>query len=452
MRSFSALRLLLACALTACAASALVAPSIASAGFTAGHCEGEGIGGQGSTLQKVAMEVWTKEFNNAALETEGACGKAGAPKVTYTGTGSGAGLESWGNGAGAGKGNFEPSNNFVGTDEPPNQAQKEAIEKEGTGGKLLTIPILQAPVAIIFHLPKGCVVKDKVAPGRIVLSNHSLEGLLHGTITAWSQIKDSKEKIKGKKGACNFPIKRVVRLDGSGTTSITKKYLNIEEPNEFNVEGTNTTWRKLAESNTNTTWPEEKADPVIRPATKGGGAVVAKVAETESTVGYANLADARSKFGVATPEMFWAELQNGSFKKGKKTVPTYADPAESGETTTTPGAANCRETLYTDGKNKFPPESTEKIWSEVTTALVEPHYTLCGFSYDESVTKFEGFGVASTKPAKDGGSRTASDFLKFDVTGGQKLLETHDYLGLPENAEGHVLKIAQEGAEKISFS
>jgi ABC-type phosphate transport system substrate-binding protein len=449
MRSFSARRLRLACALTACVVAALVAPTVASAGFTTGHCEGASIKANGATLQKKAQELWNKEFNNTALV--GACElKAGVPTVAYTGTGSGPGLESWGNGAGAGKGNFSAENNYVGTDEPPNEEQKTAIEKEGTGGKLLTIPVVQAAVAIIVHLPKGCTVKDKVAPGRLVLSNATLQAIFHGTLTSWSAIKDAKEKLKGKKGACNPPIKRVARLEGSGTTSIFKKYLNLQEPNEFAVEGVgSTTWKKLAESSVNTTWPEEKADPVVRG--KGGGGVVAAVAATESSIAYANLADARATFGAPTPEMFWAEIEHGVTKKGKKSTPAFAEPANNGETTAK-GSANCTETLYTDGKNKFPPASTEKVWNEVTTSLTEPHYTICGFSYDLSVTKFEGYGVASTHPATDAGSRTASDYLHFELEGGQTLLEGNDYLGLPENAEGHVLKIAKEGAEKISFS
>jgi ABC-type phosphate transport system substrate-binding protein len=458
MRSFSARRLRLGCALTACSAAALAAPSIASAGFTAGHCEGASIGGNGSTLQKVAMETWTKEFNNSALEAEGACGKAGAPTVIYTGTGSGPGEESWGNGEGKGKGNFLPENNFVGTDEPPNKEQKEAIEAEGGGGKLLTLPVLQAAVAVIVHLPKGCTVTKSPAGNRLVLSNSTLQQILHGTLTSWTAIKDGKEKLKGKKGACSPAIKRVARKEGSGTSSITKKYLNLEEGAEFPVECSAeaggfsgaTTWKKLAESSKNTCWPEEKADPVIRG--KGGGGLVAEVAAHESSIGYANLADARTTFGADAEcgtggVCFWAELENGSFKKGKKTLPTFADPAANG-VTTAKGAANCAEESYTDGVHKFPPTSTEALWNEVTTSLTEPHYTLCGFSYDLSVTKFSGFGKASGKEATDAGSRTASDFLTFVVNGGQKLLESHDYDALSEP----VLKITKEGTEKISFS
>ena len=246
MRSFSR-RLRLASVLMACAAAALVAPGVASA---TGHCEGPSIEGNGATFQGPAQKLWNTGFNNTLLTGSCEVGKfkVGEPTVTYKETGSGPGLKSWGNGA-PGTGDFSAKNAFVGTDEPPNKEQKENIEKEGevTSGKLLTIPVVQGADTIVVHLPTGCTVKDKVAPGRLVLSNASLERIFHGTLINWKEIKDSKEKFKGKKGACNVPIKRVVRKEGSGTTSIFKKYLNLETvaqgAEEFEVEGIGkTTW------------------------------------------------------------------------------------------------------------------------------------------------------------------------------------------------------------------
>jgi hypothetical protein len=103
------------------------------------------------------------------------------------------------------------------------------------------------------------------------------------------------------------------------------------------------------------------------------------------------------------------------------------------------------------GKTKFPPASTEALWNEVTTALAEPHYPVCGFTYDLSLTKFKGYGAGSGKAATDAGARTAFDYLSFILNGGQKLIgEKHDQLGLPEGS-GDVLKIAKEGLEKISY-
>ena len=50
-------------------------------------------------------------------------------------------------------------------------------------------------------------------------------------------------------------------------------------------------------------------------------------------------------------------------------------------------------------------------------------------------------------------ARTAFDYLSFELgKGGNEVLIGSDYLGLPENAEGKVKKIAEEGLAKISFS
>jgi len=88
----------------------------------------------------------------------------------------------------------------------------------------------------------------------------------------------------------------------------------------------------------------------------------------------------------------------------------------------------------------------------VTTSKKEPHCAICGFSYDLSLTHFEGFGGAEV--ATEAGARTAADYLKYEVAtkGGQEEIgKETDYLGLPENAKGHVLKIAQEGVAKINY-
>jgi ABC-type phosphate transport system substrate-binding protein len=460
MRSFSARRRIVACALSAFAAAALAAPSIAGAEFKPAapkHCEGANIEGKGASFQKIGQTVWSKEFNNAGLEAEGACklnGK-GEPTVKYNSVGSGPGLESWGVEGGAGKGNFSPTNNFVGTDLPPNKSQKEEIEKEGTGGKLLTIPVLQAANAILVHLPKGCTVSSKNAPGRMVMSESTVEKIFHGTLTSWTAIKDGKEKFKSKKGACNAPIKRVTRLEGSGTTAIQMKFLGVIEPGEFAVEGQGTTtWSKLAQIAKNIVWPEEKANPIIRG--KGNPGVVAEVAKNESTVGYANMGDARENAAFIPPaggpgtSTFWAMIENGSTKKGKKATITYADPATNGEEAAK-ARANCSETVYTDGKTKFPPASTESLWNEVTTAATQVNYPICGITYDLSLTKFSGYGAGANAATVEG-SRTAFDYVSFILKGGQKLIaEGHDQEALPEASGAKVLKIAKEGLEKVSF-
>src|SRR5262249_40623777 len=146
-------------------------------------------------------------------------------------------------------------------------------------------------------------------------------------------------------------------------------------------------------------------------------------------------------------------VENG---KTEEKLPAYADPSTN-EEAAAKEKANCAEEVYSNGgKLPFPPGSTGAVWDEVTTSTKEPHYTICGFSYDLSMSKFNLYKtvetVGGTVGATDEGSRTAFDYINFELEGGQEqIAEGHDYLGLPETAKGHVLKIAREGAAKIEF-
>ena len=249
MKFHSARRLVPACVISAAAVAALAAPGMASA-EVAEQCSGVNVTGQGSSLQKLAQQnVWNPDFNTSTAKA--ACsGKQGSkdkPAVAYTSTGSGAGLKSWG--AEPTSGNpfvgFSSTNAYLGTDEPPNAAQKAEIEAKATGGSdtLQTIPVLQGAVAVIVHLPAGCTATSKAFAGRLVLGNATLEGIYRGTISKWSQITEDGDTLEG--GSCNSgeTIKRVVRLDQSGTTHIFKKYLDLINGSKFeDEEGNEVTW------------------------------------------------------------------------------------------------------------------------------------------------------------------------------------------------------------------
>ena len=156
--------------------------------------------------------------------------------------------------------------------------------------------------------------------------------------------------------------------DGSGTTDQFKHFLNILSKNKP-VIGTET-WAQNGEKALNTTWPNEGTDPVEKG--KGGGGLVTKVVETEGSIGYANVADARanaafdpaSEGGTGGPgtSIFWAEVENA---KGNK----YANPATNGEHKTL-GNSNCNETSYSnfEGTKPFPPPSTTESWNGVAAA------------------------------------------------------------------------------------
>jgi ABC-type phosphate transport system substrate-binding protein len=460
MTSLSARRLIPACILSAATVAALVAPGVASAtGKLGTQCSGSNITGQGSSLQKLAQQtVWNPDFNTSGNShaCNGNQGTKAKPTVTYTSTGSGTGLESWGaNGHAA---EFGASNAWISTDEPPNSTQISEIEAHGAPGTLETIPVLQGAVAIIVDLPEGCLGASKTNSGRLVFNNVTLQKIFVGEITKWSQITDNEDKLVAQKGkTCNpeTTITPVVREDGSGTTHIFKKYLSLINSGSFETEkGETKNWTEISEGTENTTWPQ--AAHVVKPAAKGGGEEVAKVAATPSSIGYANLADARSNGSFSTPvgggskPRFWSEIQNDGI--GTTGTITYAEPATNGDGVSTPGLANCAGEEYANGEEPFPPPSLTEPWNEVTTKTTEKKYTLCGLSYALSFTEYSKYTGTTIQEAT-----TAENFLAFAVgsntikgeEGGQTLInENHDYLALPG---GPVLTEAQKGAGLIRF-
>jgi ABC-type phosphate transport system substrate-binding protein len=440
---------------------ALAMPGLASATPGGEQCSGENIEGKGASLQKLSqIETWNPAFNTSAnaLACSGAQGSKGTPTVKYTSTGSGAFLRSWGQEPKeASEVNFGPKNAYGGTDEPPNQAQKEEMEAHSTAakGKLLqTVPVEQAAVTIAVHLPKGCKVEKGPAEGRLALKETTLEKVFKGEITAWSKLLNKAKLVKSGAEACEStaPITRVVRKDGSGTTSLFKKYLWVVNKKEVEP---GKDWKKLAESANNTVWPKEAEHPVLKG--EGNGGVASEVVAHASTIGYINLADARAN-GAFTPPTggagtatFWVEIENGKITVEGKKVSTYADPSTDGDVAAK-AKSNCEETNYTNGKRKFPPESAAEPWNEVTTSKTEINYVICGFTYDLGVEKMGTFTVGSKEAPTSGALRTAYDYYQFVLAdgagGGQTLInENTDYLGLPTA----IKTIARAGIARLSF-
>jgi ABC-type phosphate transport system substrate-binding protein len=448
-----------ACVLAALAGTALMAPGAANAEPPLEHCKGVAIEGKGASLQKLAqISIWNPNFTLGTNANPLAC--PAGPTVKYTSTGSGPGLESWGQEKTVEPLNYGPKNAYIGSDDPSTEAQKAEIETNTGGGKVLEIPVLQESIAIIVHLPTGCTVTGGPEPGRLGLVDATVEKIFRGADTKFSQILN-KAKLVGAecetKGTQH--IRRVVRLEGSGTTSIFKKWMFgvFGKP----VEGTET-WFNLSLGAHNTVWPAESTDELTRG--KGGSGVAAEVAseehisKTEGKIGYVALADARNnenfdgaKSGGSGTNKFWAAVEHEKVLEGGVKVAKYNDPATNGDVAAK-GNANCAATNYVNGKKKFPPPTVLETWVEVRSNKVEKNYSICGFTYDYSLTSFKAVKGSAEAPT-EGSVRTAYDYLKWveneEAEGGQALIGAAgtDYTGLPAN----VLKISQEGVEKINF-
>ena len=428
--------------------AALVAPGSALAKGSKTQCSGVNIAGQGASVNSVAQkEVWDPQFNLSASKfaCNGTQGTLAKPTVTYTNTGSGQGLESWGE-FGKVVPNYGPTNAYIGTSETPDAAIISEIashETTPTPNQVETIPVTQLAIATIVNLPTGCTATSTAAPGRLVLSDATLEGIFNGSITTWGQITDGGDALTGT-GCTTAPIVPVVRFDQAGTTHILKRFLGLINTGALATEKGSQTWDQLSEGALNTTWPSALA--LVRPAKKGDAEEAAKVASTPGSIGYGNLAEIRAggKFskageGGAGTAKFWTEIESES-KKGKA---KYQDPATNGDVEA--GAeANCKKTLYTNGASPFPPPAVSDPWNEVTTKLAEKTYPLCGFTYILTIKSYSLF------PGTEAGeAETVKDILQFitDKKGGQLALAGHDYNALPKA----VLKEAAEGAAGITF-
>jgi ABC-type phosphate transport system substrate-binding protein len=454
MKFLSTRRIAAACVVSAASVAALVAPGAASAALDQ-QCAGVSITGQGSSLQAVAQqEIWGPAFHTSAdsLACNGSQGSKGTPTITYNPSGSGAGLRSWGaESTKPEEVSFGPGNAFVGTDEPPNEAQIgeiESHESPKTAETIMSIPVAQESVVIIAHLPSGCTATSTAAEGRLAFTNADIEGIYAGTVKQWGEITGGGDSITGS-GCATDAITPVARFDQSGTTHIFKRYLALIDSASFTTEKGSETWSDLSEGKLNTVWPE--AAGVVKPTVKGGGELLAKVAATAGSIGYVNLAEARksSPFvppsGGAKEPTFWGVLENGHKKSGPKEKVTFEDPSTNGDEKAL-AAANCAKTVYTNGTEPFPPSSVFEPWNTVTTSITlkEKTYSLCGLTYDLATPDYH--LLTGTTEAE---ATTVENYLKFVTSKGQgqALLPGDDYIGLPKD----VIKKAEAGALKVNF-
>jgi ABC-type phosphate transport system substrate-binding protein len=460
MKRLSARQVLAACAISAASLAALVAPGAASAA-TLEACSGSNTFGAGSSLQSLAQEkVWAVDFNSTKDKSLFACngknGSKGKPTITYESIGSGAGYKKWKETEEYGK------YGYVGTDNTINQSEIEAIEKEHLAekaGKPMTIPVLQAAVAVVVHLPAGCtsasntatLTEAKSAEGRLVLTDVTLEKIYSGEITKWNQINSAENG--GDKLTCESKedeeaaIHPVVRKDKSGTTHVFKKYLGVVSVQSFEMEnGEKLNWNQVSEGGTiNVQWP--KAAHVTFAKQETGPGVLEEVNATPGSIGYAVLADSREtevteliggvpttfKYNFVPPTggkntpTFWVELEDSSKISKGKAARKYADPATNFDVAAK-AESNCKSTIYQNGTKVFPPPSVFAPWNEVTGELQSKTYSLCGLTYDLALTNYTAFKGGTVEEAT-----TVQNYLNYilDTKGGQADIKKHDFLGLP---------------------
>jgi ABC-type phosphate transport system substrate-binding protein len=322
-------------------------PSVASAtapeGIACVAHDGK-INGRGATFQTHAQQefahLYNVDFCGSVEETEhgGAGGDpSGHNMIAYnypeaannSGTGSGAGQKaaSCRTDAFAGSDvpyteevltleNGEPgANGPCTTFTPPFQPEPTPFPNANDiKAPMMSFPVAGSSVALAVNLPTNSCAENK-EPSSLKFTKREVSRLEGGDVANWEDTElrasNPEDTEHGNFGLahCSGEIKRVVRLDSSGTTNINKFFL-IKADNT-RTGGTRTCetgkeWKPFNEEgtahNVNTGWPGALGDTspektagcseVLRAAKSGGQELVTLLSSTTNGVGYADLADA----------------------------------------------------------------------------------------------------------------------------------------------------------------
>jgi TolB protein len=382
----------------------------------------------GSPLQAQPQEgVWLTDWGWA--EDLGVCGAL--PTVTYTPTSSEDALDEFGNNNGA----LNPSQDgvaaksgssytdaagrvldwYVGSEMPPTQGQLDNAQIASGDRKGLleevTIPVAQAPVAVLLSLPVNCALN----PGsKVLMSSAMLVKLWEDRYKSWTELlaalpKSSieEEELRG----CGVPIKLQAQSTASGVSYALKDYLaqtsdQLAYDNETMQFATGNIWSGYVSDQP--IWPDPVEDGAS--SNEESASLVRKTAREPGSVGYASAADAVNFQNggfteAATPSTFegsqqhqivYAELQDntGQVAKEPSTTPAYSNPVaesphleEKSKVLWEEDRGNCQTTtaVRTDAK---PPYSYLDSWYGISASepnigeTVPGAYPLCALTYD----------------------------------------------------------------------
>ncbi len=423
--------------------------------------------------------------------------------ITYTATSSGAGLEEFGNtvghflpekdsvaftsGAAIKDKNGDVLDFFVGTDDAP--TPKELGEAAVAAGTLhnqkaeITIPIAQAPVAVMLSLPAACKLH---VGSKVDINNTTLPQLWEGTtapsgedpggvhaqngyaINTWGALFSQLGYTKITsgtptssqfldEGGCSEEIKPQVRQTSSGTSFAYKSYLAQVYP---------TVWSGFAADAP--TWPNSsvvtqnpKTGSVEVLKNDSGGHLVQNTAANPSSVGYANAADAASAsnggftnevtsstFSTGAPgtespahQIVWAEMQNNGLATSGA---TYTDPVIS-------GVGNCETSKILPAEEGFPYSYTDSWYgllasdpniSEDASAV---DYPICALTYDLVFHHYSNKHLYGQTTTAHEVANTVHDLFEYIITQGQTDIQSHDYTRYPTGFQSHVAQAVNPG-------
>lgn len=438
------------------AGAALAAPAGALA------AGGSPVYASGSSFQNSAHGVWKGKYAaNTKLDA--------APAITYTSSSSGKGLSVFGNDDGSLKAAADtgaPSgvlDGFIGTDDPPTAGQLN-LAKLASGASELTIPVAQAPVAVLLSLPVGVTIDD----GEVDLLNVYLERAVAGTLPAaggydantWGALLTANGTSFSEDNSddANVPITVQVRVGGSGTSFAFKNYLNQIATDSTNPVTTDAgVWTNFLTGDQ--AWPATARVSDGGASNSGGGALVKSTASNPGSLGYANLADAvssgnggftstatASTFGSsASHQIVYALLQNnGSATSGA----TFAEA--SGDTGNLINAqGNCTTSAGTVKGWTKAPSDPRASWigvlasdTNIAADAGPAFYPACAVTYEAAWDNYNAAGLApgytnvAAGITPQGTFQSVRDYLGYITSAqGQADVEAKGYNRLPDAIE-----------------
>jgi ABC-type phosphate transport system substrate-binding protein len=359
------------------------------------------ITGQGATLQTIAQtNVWIPLASCSG-------------NITYRGTGSGTGLAAWrANAVGT-----PSADSYIATDEAPTPTQINNL-RTSAGSPVEVIPVLQAAVAVIVHLPRNCTAIG--TPDSLRIDGRALQNAYDTDTATFSDL--FPRQLTGS-GCGTTLATAFARNSASGTTRIFKKYLDVVSPGN---------WSGTVDDTT--TWPTPSS---VSPTSSGGAGQVTNVVATNNSLAYVNLADAQAAGLSHNPSgtAFWVLLPNGS---------GWADPQfDDGFGTVT---SNCAGTNY---GGSVPTTTTDTDWTGVIGVnTAATNYPICALSY---VVAYSRRYAAITSPARTANEGdTVARYLRYvtNASTGQVLIDGNNYSRLPTT--GNIDTTAARGAALVN--
>lgn len=481
----------------------------AHAAFTLKRCEGAaGVTGQGASFQGDLHRNFAAVFNDGL----NGCGLPLSP--TFSARGSGVGLASAG--AGGGDANLlcvvaracvapllpgvrDLTVSFQATDDPPSTTQQQDMQSglpgEADDALMHIVPVASGAAVMIMRLPRGCEIKSNDPADAALLTGADfgdrydagtqrpqirgalVEGAFAGTVRTWGELVPT---IHGTTDSDQYadmpcadaPVRRIVRADNSGTTFSWKAYLSLIKPDRG--------WTTTYAGNPNTNWPVNGSGSTLPTridssaavcpvgganlcmgSNTGGGALADAVTAVDGSIGYVDLATARSKnfwnaSSASSQDLtIWVPLEVNP--ESPSATPTYAESTRDASAHNSANVVKGASCGTADIKNAPTPanspngDPTLGDWSRVFAAGGRSGYPACVLTYallwdDNAVV----YGASDEQQAK---ARTVKDYFSLMVSSaGQGLIAGFDYSQVPNNASAPLLTYAQNAVNAIDWN